>query len=421
MNRTRIVVSAFLSLLFVSQVMADELIRRRGQHIDLTTDLANAKEAETLVASFDAAVDQWRRFWNLPADALAGWRVRAYVMRNEALFREQGMIPDHIPQFPFGYAFGNTIWVRAQQSEYYTRHLLLHEGVHSLAFEQFDGAGPTWFMEGTAELLSTHQGSGATTIINHVPVNREEVPFWGRFKLMEQLRRKDRVPTIETVMRYSPTLTGNVETYGWSWAAAMILHAYLEYHNAFFAAARDGSDGPQFNRRLFQKIGQKRWPVLVARWRLMCRDLDYGFNWDHERVALSVDDPAWNGKPLITQVQADQGWQSSAVRFEPGTKISINASGRVVLDNQPKPWISEPAGITIQYARGRPLGQLLACIVPNARDRTPMLKPLKTVAIESQTTLDIDQHCWIVFRVNDHLGAIGNNSGQYAVTVKKAN
>ncbi len=420
MNRTRIVfLIGLLVTVPVASVAAQGLVKRSGRHIELTTDLAMPSEAETLVASFDAAAVQWFKFWNIDDDRAATWRVEAFVIRDKSLFRRNGLIPNHIPNFPFGYASGNSIWVLAQQSDYYTRHLLLHEGVHALAFSYFGGAGPTWFMEGTAELLSTHSGQDAATKVNQIPADRSNVPYWGRFKLMDQLRDRSSVPTIETVMRYQASLTGNVEMYGWSWAAAMMLHHYPEYQDAFFAAASNGRDaGPEFNRRLYQQITPQKWPVLAARWRLMCRDLDYGFDWSRESVSISENDPIWDGTPMRIDVAANRGWQSLGVRIAPGRKLTLDPDGEIVLDTDPKPWTSRPAGITIQYHRGRPLGQLLACIVPNAADRGEKLTPLKITPISSSTSLTIERHSWVLLRINDAVGATANNTGSFEVAVR---
>ena len=348
----------------------DGLRRLSGQHIQLTTDIAAQVEAETLVASFDAAVPQWEAFWQLPTGSLDDWKVDAFVIRDKAAFRRLGLIPRHIPDFPFGYAAGNTVWVVAQKSEYYTRHLLLHEGVHALAFSQFGGAGPSWFMEGTAELLSVHEGSGPAVKINRVPESSDAVPYWGRFGLMTQRREQSGIPSLSKVLGYPRDLKSDVESYGWSWAAAMMLDAYPEYRDALYEAARVGRDSsPGFNVKLKQAF--QGWPVIVARWRLMCHDLDYGFDWSRERVALSMDDQLWDGSVIKKQVAANQGWQSLGVRLRPGMQVQITPSGRTVLAKEPKPWISEPPGITIRYHRGRPLGQLLAVIVPNVSPDEP--------------------------------------------------
>jgi hypothetical protein len=425
MNQTRLLVwlGCLLALTpagFSGVALAAELLQREGRFIRLTTDLESAEEADTLVTSFDAAAGQWNQFWNLPDDALATWKVDAYVIRDKAEFKRQGLIPPRVPDFPFGYALGNKIWVLAQQSEYYTRHLLLHEGVHCLAFYAFGGAGPTWYREGTAELLSTHRGKGAGLKINQIPATRDEVPYWGRFKRLTQLREQSAVPTLATVMRYKPDLRGDVGVYGWSWAAAMMLHAYPESRDAFVDAAGIGrDDGGGFNRRLQQGLS-KQWPALAARWRLHCHDLDYGFDWSRERVALAANDPVWDGRTIRTEVAAGQGWQSIGVRVPRGQRIQLTASGQITLAPTPKPWISEPAGITFQYHRGRPLGQLLVCVLPNAIDpHWRVLPPLDVRPLEQPTTLEIPQYSWLLMRVNDGVSELSDNTGHYDVTITR--
>ncbi len=234
---------------------ADDLRTLQGQHIELTTDIATADQLADYVAAFDAAIDQWCQFWQLPDDAVDGWKVQAYVMGDQERFRQQGLIPSTVPEFQFGYAQGNTLWVVSQQSDYYTRHLLLHEGVHSLAFHHFGGAGPTWYMEGTAELLSTHAGTSGEVAVNRVPLSRDAVPYWGRFKLMQQRRNDAAVPSIEAVMRTPASLSGDVDSYGWTWAAAMLLSEYPEYRSHFVAFASAGRDSSSaFTSKFYSQL-----------------------------------------------------------------------------------------------------------------------------------------------------------------------
>jgi len=403
---------------FCSQLNAGELVQREGRYVRLTTDLDSQEECDALVESFDAAVPQWIRFWRLPENSAASWKVHAYLIRDKGKFEQKGLIPDSVPDFSFGYTLGNQLWVLAQRSEYYTRHLLLHEGAHSFAFHQFQGAGPTWFMEGTAEMLATHIGMGSTVKINQIPSNPEAVPYWGRFRLIEQLRDANKVPSIETVMRYQSNLQGQVDAYGWSWAATMMLRAYPEYDEAFMHSARDGRDSsPAFNRRLFLKL-RSQWPVIGARWRLMCHDLDFGFDWNAERVELSERDPVWNGQPIELKVAADRGWQSAGVRVPPGTKLNMSADGEVTLASDPKPWISNPPGITYRYHRGYPMGQLQACILPNAKVVSKTVPPLNIVSVAGKTNLEVKQFSWLLFRVNDSVGDLGNNRGEYRVKIE---
>lgn len=420
MKRTWIVLTVgFWIAAFACCAGANDSIERHGKYIRLTTDLASATECDDLVATFDAAVPQWLEFWNLSENDVADWKVHAWVMRDKRRFANQGLIPERLPDFPFGYTLGNQIWVLVQPSEYYTRHLLLHEGAHSLAFHQFHGAGPTWFMEGTAEMLATHSGVGPQVSINQIPRTRDGFPYWGRFKLIGQLRGENKVPSLETVMRYQPTLLGSVDTYGWSWAATMLLHAYPEYKEAFLSSARNGRDtSSAFNRRLFLLL-RSQWPVLNARWRLMCQELAYGFDWDIERVQLSEHDPVWEGNPIDVEVAAKAGWQSIGVRIPPATKVRLSATGTVVLAQEPKPWTSQPEGITFQYHAGRPLGQLLVCVLPNAVNQATLLPKLDVRAVEGEATIEINEFSWLLLRVNDSLGDRGDNTGSYLVKTSR--
>ena len=391
----------------------------QGQHIDLTTDLESAEQAQELVDAFDAATPQWESFWNLPAGSLDDWKVRAYVMVNKNRFAQGGLIPAQLPNFRFGFAMDNNIWVVAQKSEYYTRHLLLHEGVHALAFDRFNGAGPSWFMEGSAELLSVHTGKGDRVKINQVPTDRELVSDWGRFTLLNARRKQSGIPSLATVLNYPRDMKSDVESYGWSWAAVMLLSAYPEYQTAFQKSARNGSDMTGgFNLQLRQTI-DRDWPILNARWRLMCHNLDYGFDWQREQVKISMADKLWDRQTLTTTINANQGWQSVGPRFGPGMKITIRPDGQVTLANTPKPWVSEPPGVTIRYYRGKPLGQLQLVQLANLTPTEQFHADLKVQSIEQSTTIQIKQHCWLLLRVNDFPGELGDNSGGYQVTIQQ--
>jgi hypothetical protein len=390
----------------------------QGQHIVLKADWQDRASLQALVASFDAAVPQWERFWNLPAGTLDDWTVRAFVMNDPERFRQSGDLPPGL-EFPFGYARGNDLWVVRQPGEYYTRHLLLHEGVHALQLRQFGGTGPTWYAEGIAEALGVHRGARGATRVNVIPESRESVPYWGRFKRLDQARRKGQVPSLDTVLEYPRDLEGDVGRYGWSWLAAQLFSQYPDYRTPFLASAsRAGDPPPRFNRRFRRRL-QSVWPIAQARWRLLAHTVDYGFDWSRERVSLAIEDPLWRGQPLELAIRADAGWQSAGVRFPPGTRLTVTPSGRCQLDDDPKPWISEPAGVTIHYANDRPLGQLLVCLVPNVTQEQTFLKPLAIRPVSEATEITVSEHCWLLFRINDHLGHRANNQDGYRVLLER--
>ncbi|WP_442509059.1 hypothetical protein SH528x_000608 [Novipirellula sp. SH528] len=420
MNGTQFQIGLVAGIFFIGMVnatLADDFRKASGQHIEITSDIESDAEINELVTSFDAAVNQWRDFWGLPEHALDSWSVKAFVMKDKTPFMRAGLIDPRVPNFQQGYALGNSIWMMTQPSEYYTRHLLLHEGVHSLANDQFGGAGPSWFMEGTAELLATHEGRGATTRINRFPADRDSVPYWGRLKLISQRRDEDKIPTLETVMRYPRDLNSDAERYGWCWAAAMLLSEYDDYRDVLVASAKSGRDsGSNFTRQIYQRL-LPQWPAVIARWRLMCNELDYGFDWKREQVALSVHDPQWNGQAISLNVEAGKGWQSLGVRVPPGIRINISAEGRCVIAKREKVWESEASGVTIQYAKGRPLGQLIGCLVSLRHSGQPECEPLPIFTVGNATEIQTTAESWLVLQINDSVADRADNSGGYTVTI----
>jgi len=221
------------------------------------------------------------------------------------------------------------------------------------------------------------------------------------------------------VMRLPQELNGNVDAYSWSWAAAMLLSRYDDYRAAFMAAARNGRDsGPGFTRQLYRRLAPQ-WPIVKARWQVLCHELDYGFDWSRERVDLATSDPMWDGRPLRREVDAARGWQSVGARFPAGTRLSITAEGRCrIAETDGEPWVSEPQGVTLRYHRGRPLGQCLVCVLPCVSESQPTVQPLKIHGGRGPIDLQIADASWVLLRVNDAVGELAENEGEYAVTIR---
>ncbi|WP_164104088.1 hypothetical protein [Candidatus Laterigemmans baculatus] len=401
-----------------SPAWAQELRQLEGRYVRIVTDIRSTPAIDELPRAFDAAVPLWCQFWELPAAEVEDWRVTAYLMSDRELFRERGLIPDSLPDFPHGYQWGDSAWVQQQPSDYYTRHLLLHEGAHALASHAFSGAGPPWFMEGTAELLSTHRWDGERMELPIVPESKEAFPYWGRFKLLDQRRQTGGTLSLVSVLRYSDTSHRQVEPYAWTWAAAILFEMYPEYRTALLAAAREGRDAtPNFTRQFVAALGDQ-WKVAQARWRVLIDGLDYGYEWDRHRLEIAADDPLWDGRPVERVVAADRGWQSVGVRIPAGTRIAIAADGECVIGREPKPWITEPEGVTVRYHRGWPRGRLLATLLPTAPVSDPKLEPLEVVGIGRQGELTATNESWLLLRVADEVGELADNSGGFGVTLR---
>ena len=91
---------------------------------------------------------------------MPAWRMTGFLMKDKARFAERGLLPGDLPPFAHGYSRGRNLWLYEQPSDYYRRHLLLHEGTHGFMNTILGGCGPPWYMEGMAELLGTHRWRG---------------------------------------------------------------------------------------------------------------------------------------------------------------------------------------------------------------------------------------------------------------------
>jgi hypothetical protein len=440
-----------------------ETITREGTHLRLTSDVNDARLLDDFVDSFDAAVPQWLAFWGLPVARCENWKIDGFLMQDADAFRRSGALPGNLPTFKNGFATPTAIWVHFQKSDYYNRHLILHEGVHALCFELFGGGGPSWYMEGTAELLATHRDRSHATPgaeagllaqvaggfrINELPANRDESPMWGRYRVVQERRDAATLPTLDSVLKLPTDLSGDVDTYTWCWAAAMMFTAYPDTRNAYVSAAQRGRDSsPAFTTHFYRAVGSE-WPALQARWQVWLDDLEYGFDRERSRVNLSTDDPRYDGRQRMLNIDADKGWQSAGTWFPTGT-IQIRAEGQCVivakdsLQNNPdntmlvRDWTSTPAGITAHYHRGFPIGQLQVCVLPIPGRETKEVTPLEIQSpfpssilptdtssdtLGRPTTIRIDRPSWLLFRVHDAPGDSGlfnraDNSGRYQVLI----
>ncbi|CAN0367433.1 unnamed protein product, partial [Ectocarpus sp. 4 AP-2014] len=154
----------------------------QAQRATLVTDLSVSDEIDGLPGLIDSAVPIWaERFETRVPD---GWRLRVYLIEDEARFRSLGLWPEKSPDFPHGLSLGYEVWLREQAIDYYRRHLLLHEGTHSFMSTRLGSCGPGWYMEGIAELCGTHALEGERLRLAVMPASSEAAPDWGRVRLI---------------------------------------------------------------------------------------------------------------------------------------------------------------------------------------------------------------------------------------------
>ncbi len=172
---------------------------------------------------------------------------------------------------------------------------------------------------------------------------------------------------------------------------------------------------------------------LAEEWQVFVADIAYGY--DFERTVIDFTP----GAPLASNsasaaVQADRGWQNSGLMLEAGKTYKLVASGQYEIVGGPKPWISEPNGVSIRYNSGRPLGVLLATVRPAKTDIlnsslnaseggdrkshsggiSPFLKP---IVVGLGTTIAPTESGTLYFKINDSAGELSDNSGQAKVNI----
>ena len=154
-----------------------------------------------------------------------------------------------------------------------------------------------------------------------------------------------------------------VEPYGWCWAAAAFLENHPRYHERFrqlrYRAAAADFDGQ------VRELYAADWPELAEEWQVFARDLEYGYDLEREAIDFRPGRELPTGGATV-EVAADRGWQSTGITLEAGKSYRLQAQGQYQVADEPRPWISEPAGVTVRYYRGQPLGALLGRGTPGA-------------------------------------------------------
>jgi len=388
------------------KVAAAGIRRLAGRHVTLYTDLPAAAELDDMPAVFDAAVPLWADYFAVPAGKLSGWKLVGCVMQNKDRFAGAGLFPDNLPDFQHGYSQDSQFWLYEQPSAYYRRHLMLHEGTHCFMLRWLAGAGPPWYMEGIAELLGTHRWAGGKLTLGVMPATKEELPYWGRVKIVKEQLAAGKALTLPQIMQYDSRAHLRQEPYGWCWAAAAFLDGHPLTQAPFRELKSQTADrSSAFSQRLAERL-KPQWPAISQDWTLFVQECDYGYDFARAAVVHKAAQPIAPAGAAMA-VDAARGWQAAGVALEAGKRYAISASGRFEVARQPRPWPCEAGGVTIRYHAGRPLGMLLASV--DLDEFTP---------IGTSAALTPKHSGPLYFKINEASGGLADNSGSLTVVVK---
>jgi hypothetical protein len=389
-----------------------------SQHLTLYTDVPASPEVDSLPAQFDAAFPQWCAYFSVDNQQHADWHVRAYLMKSRERFEAAGLLPADLPNFFNGYARRDQIWLRDQTSDYYRRHLLLHEGTHSFTLSMLGGMGPPWYAEGVAELLATHRLQDGKPVLNSFPRDRADVPKLGRIEFVQTGYAARRAASLARILSSENQGLRENEWYGWCWAAAALLDGDPRYQTRFRELIKLVAEPDDRFHQEVLKIFADDWPRLNEEWQLFIANLDYGYDFQKMEVAFTVGTPLPASGHTVS-VAADRSWQSSGVQVEAGQKYRLRASGRYQVATEPRAWWCEPNGVTLRYYHGQPLGILLAAVRADDSDGRGPSGLLKPMVVGLDTTLEVRQPGTLYLRVNDSAGSLSDNFGSLNVEITR--
>ncbi len=309
-------------------VNACGIVKLSGKHIDLYSDVRGRAEIFELITVFDQAVGQWCNYFSIQPSRTESWRMRAFIIEDREKFKTAGLLPEDLPDFLAGYQRGHEIWIYLQPGNYYTRHLLLHEGTHAFMAWFLNGFGSPWYSEGMAELLAVHRWKDEKLNLHYQLRDRSEAEYWGRVKIIRREFGAGTALSLDEVFAIPAASFREVRFYAWSWAACEFLANHPISKTAFGELNRNVElPANRFNALLKEKL-LPQWEILTRDWDLFISELDYGCDVGKSRLV--------SAQPVVTdehaqkfELRADHGWQITSLTVKPGDRLRVSARGAV--------------------------------------------------------------------------------------------
>lgn len=398
-----------------------------SRHLDLYTDVRIREKVDLLPEVFDDAVDQWCEYFKIDRGKAGNWRIRAFLIADKndpSRFRNAGLMPNDLPDFKAGFQQRHNLWLYLQPGNYYTRHLLIHEGTHAFMAWFLQGLGSPWYGEGMAELFGVHRWKDRKLQLLYHLRDRSEAEYWGRVKQIKQEHEAGTSMTLSDMLNIPPTAFLEVRYYAWSWAGCEFFSKHEKTREEFSKLPGvTGLDAPTFNQRFTQAL-QNNWIEIERDWELFVGEMEYGYDVQRGRVTPAQPLGARFGSSKSRfDILASQSWQMTDVKVEQGNRFRISGSGEFVVANAqaPRPWNSQSNGITIKYYRGQPLGMLQAGVLNTAAKtaREQVNGLLNPISIGNTAEFTAATDGILCLRINESPAHLIDNQDGLEVTVEK--
>jgi len=417
------------------RVAAAGIRKIKSKHLTLYTDVRDRADIDELPTVFDAAVPQWCRLFSIDPARAEPWRMHAFVIEEAERFRAAGLIPADLPDFPAGYQRGHEMWVYLQPGNFYTRHLLLHEGTHGVMAWFLNGMGSPWYTEGMAELVGLHRWdpSGQTLTeklqLQYRVRDRSECDHWGRVKILREDWAAGKVYSLDEALRFPGISFRDVKSYAWAWAACEFLSGH-ELSKKTFAEMIEHVRLPaaQFDAKIRQPLARE-WPQLERDWQLFLSEMDYGYQVQRGQLT-QAEQTVTTGAKLTVTIRADFGWQTVELAVKQGQQFRVQSTSQYVVGKTGEQlWRCEPNGITLEYYRGQPLGMLLAGVVGDvaelradgkrASEKIDVAGLLRPHLVGRDSIIEIEHDGKLCLRINESPAKLDDNQGVLEVTIEK--
>ncbi|NNJ27137.1 hypothetical protein [Alienimonas chondri] len=380
------------------------LTQLAGDRLTVVTD--RPEHATGLPALIEAAWPAWVDYFGAPpprrnaGDAEADPLMTAFLMAEPDRFRSAGVFPDDLPPFLTGRQRGRRFWMYDVEEEYFRRSLTLHEATHVFMGLHVDrrNAGPLWYLEGMAERFGAHRIEPDGSLkVRVIPGDEAAAGGWDRLERIRADVQADSIPSIDEIASLSDAdfLDGD-RGYAWSWALVTFLDAHPAYAETFRTLSDPGRRG---DLSVFNPVRRQ----IDAEWPAFATELVPGYDVAANAVQFRsklVQAPA--------PVSADQGWQAfGSVRK--GQTVTVNAAGRFTLADDPKPWESTADGISFDYHRGQPIGQLQAAVLADAP--APPIGLAEPIPVGAEGSFVAPRDGTLYLRINDRPDRRADNRG----------
>ncbi len=406
-------------------IAAAGLKQTESPHLLLITDHPEIESFTDFHSVIEQAIPQWVDFFGADPRRFAGWKLTCFLIVDEAKFRQAELLPGpghlaagKIP--PGGWQYGNQVWVRHQPGSYYTRHMLLHEATHAFAGFNFGALGAPWLAEGLAEYLAVHRWNGERLELAARVVSKDELPYWGRVKLIRDAYHSGTPKTLLEVIQFPPSAFPRTDSYAWSWAAVSLFAGHPKLRPHFLSHLRrlGSMSDNQWNRELVNNLPLTK-EQLETQWQVDTLFIQYGH--DFQRSAI-----VWSDAPQAIRsdsetkivIPADGAWHSSGLKLPTG-QWRLTATGQyVVTTDDAGDWVAGPEGITIRYVHGAPLGLLQYAACGERPILAGMSELTKPQSLGNHVVLNSTGE-ELFLRINDAANQLEDNTGSVEVTIQR--